>query len=62
MSRGDDGYRWVMTTSPVPPAEPGTDPYPGGIPEPGPDIPDPFPGSEPTPEPTPDAQPAEPPD
>ena len=59
---GASGYRPSMTTSPVPPAEPGTDPYPGGIPEPGPDIPDPFPGTTPVPEPRPDTPPAEPPD
>jgi hypothetical protein len=53
-----------MTTTPVPPAEPGTDPYPGGIPEPGPDIPEPFPDTPPTPEPQPGQSqpPAEPPD
>lgn len=53
------GYRYLMTTTPVPPTEPGTDPYPGGIPEPGPDIPEPFPDSPPQP---PSQPPTEPPD
>lgn len=58
------GYRYFMTTTPVPPTEPGTDPYPGGIPEPGPDIPDPFPDTPPVPTPQPgeDPMPPEPPD
>lgn len=51
-----------MTTTPVPPTEPGTDPYPGGIPEPGPDIPEPFPDTPPAPMPGEDPVPAEPPD
>ena len=47
-----------MTTTPTPPTEPGTDPYPGGIPEPGPDLPDPFPDNPP--EPLPGEQPPPP--